>query len=79
MAQETRRRGSCAASLRTLQHATKLTSYYATLEQALKADAHRIKQNRRTSKALFEQIKADGFAGSYSRALIPLANGAKKA
>ncbi|NHZ84079.1 hypothetical protein F2P44_33190 [Massilia sp. CCM 8695] len=38
----------------------KLTPYHATLEQALKADAHRIKQNRRTSKALFEQIKADG-------------------
>ena len=45
----------------------KLTPYHATLEQAMKADAHRIKQNRRTSKALFEQIKADGYAGSYSR------------
>jgi len=45
----------------------KLTPYHATLEQALKADAHRIKQNRRTSKALFEQIKADGYSGSYSR------------
>ncbi|MGZ8968674.1 MAG: IS21 family transposase [Telluria sp.] len=45
----------------------KLTPYHATLEQALKADAHRIKQNRRTSKALFEQIKADGYIGSYSR------------
>lgn len=45
----------------------KLSPYHATLEQALKADAHRIKQNRRTSKALFEQIKADGYNGSYSR------------
>jgi transposase len=45
----------------------KLTAYHATLEQALKADAHRIKQNRRTSKALFEQIKADGYTGGYSR------------
>src|SRR5471030_3181129 len=45
----------------------KLTPYQAALEQALKADAHRIKQNRRTSKALFAQIKADGYAGSYSR------------
>lgn len=45
----------------------KLTPYHATLEQALKADAHRIKQNRRTSKALFEQIKADGYTGGYSR------------
>jgi transposase len=45
----------------------KLSPYHATLEQALKADAHRIKQNRRTSKALFEQIKGDGYTGSYSR------------
>ena len=45
----------------------KLTPYHATLEQALKADAHRIKQNRRTSKVLFEQIKADGYTGGYSR------------
>jgi transposase len=45
----------------------KLTPFHATLEQALKADAHRIKQNRRTAKALFVQIKADGYAGSYSR------------
>lgn len=45
----------------------KLTPYHATLEQALKADAHRIKQNRRTSKALFKRIKADGNTGAYSR------------
>jgi transposase len=45
----------------------KLSAFHATLELALKADAHRIKQNRRTSKALFIQIKADGYTGSYSR------------
>ena len=45
----------------------KLSPYYATLEQALKADAHRIKQNRRTTKALFVQIKAAGYTGGYSR------------
>src|SRR5471030_99639 len=45
----------------------KLTPYHAALEQALKADAYRSKQNRRTSKALFAQIKADGYTGSYSR------------
>lgn len=45
----------------------KLTPYHAALEQALKADAYRSKQNRRTSKALFTQIKADGYTGSYSR------------
>ena len=37
------------------------------LEQALKADAHRIRQDRRTAKALYAQIKADGYVGGYSR------------
>ncbi len=45
----------------------KLTPYHGALELALNADAHRIKQNRRTAKALFEQIKADGYPGGYSR------------
>ena len=44
-----------------------LAPYHTTLELALNADAHRIRQNRRTSKALFEQIRADGYTGSYSR------------
>ena len=46
---------------------TKLSAFQTVLEQALKADAHRIKQNRRTGKALFAQIKADGYSGGYSR------------
>lgn len=46
---------------------TKLSAFHATLEQALKADALCNKQNRRTGKALFAQIKADGYPGSYSR------------
>jgi transposase len=45
----------------------KLAPFHATLEHALKADAHRLKQNRRTAKQLFAQIKADGYAGGYSR------------
>ncbi len=45
----------------------KLTPFHAALEQALKADGHRIKQNRRTARALFVQIKADGYVGGYSR------------
>ena len=44
----------------------KLSAFHAVLEQALKADAHRHKQDRRTAKALFVQIKADGYAGGYS-------------
>lgn len=44
----------------------KLTAFHPTLEQALKADSFRAKHNRRTAKALFEQIKAEGYTGGYS-------------
>jgi transposase len=44
----------------------KLSPYHAELEQALKADAHRLKQDRRTAKALFTQIKGQGYDGGYS-------------
>ena len=43
----------------------KLSLFHATLEQALKADSHRPKHNRRTAKDLFAQIKTDGYMGSY--------------
>ena len=36
----------------------KLSPFHDTLEQALKADSFRAKHNRRSAKALFEQIKA---------------------
>ena len=45
----------------------KLTVFHAALEQALQVDSHRNKQNRRTAKDLFAQIKADGYQGGYSR------------
>ena len=45
----------------------KLGAFAEELEQALKADASRNKQDRRTGRALFVQIKASGYAGSYSR------------
>ena len=44
----------------------KLAAFTDELEQALKADAHRSKQDRRTGKALFVQIKASGYLGGYS-------------
>ena len=47
--------------------ACKLTAFHATLELALKADALRTRQNRRTVKALFAQIKVDGYLGGYSQ------------
>src|SRR3990170_3202217 len=45
----------------------KLTAFHAALEQALKADAQRAKQNRRTAKDLLAQIKADGYTGGYTQ------------
>ena len=45
----------------------KLTAFHATLECALKADALRTKQHRRTAKTLFAQIQGDGYVGGYSR------------
>ena len=44
----------------------KLGAFSGELEQALQADAHRNKRDRRTAKALFVQIQAAGYAGSYS-------------
>jgi len=44
----------------------KLSAFEATLEQALTADAHRPKHGRRTAKALFAQIQAQGYRGGYS-------------
>jgi transposase len=46
---------------------TKLTPYHETIKQALKADAHRPKRERRTARALHEEIKAAGYEGGYSR------------
>ena len=45
----------------------KLSPFHATLEQALKADSLRPKQQRRSAKALLAQIKAEGYDGGYSQ------------
>ena len=44
----------------------KLGAFHGALEQALKVDSHRLKQNRRTAKDLFERIKLAGYQGGYS-------------
>ena len=44
----------------------KLTPFVAVLEQALRTDAHRAKNARRSGKALFAQIQAQGYRGGYS-------------
>ena len=44
----------------------KLSPFIAQIEQALVADAGRIKRDRRTGKHLFTEIKANGYTGGYS-------------
>ncbi|TDR32054.1 IS21 family transposase, partial [Hydromonas duriensis] len=46
---------------------TLLTAYEPWLEAALKADSHRPKRDRRTAVKLHEELKKQGFNGSYSR------------
>jgi len=45
----------------------KLTPFHDSLKLALKVDAHRPRHERRTARALHAQIKAEGYAGGYSR------------
>jgi hypothetical protein len=45
----------------------KLTPFVEAIKQALKVDAHRPRHERRTARALHAQIKAEGYAGGYSR------------
>lgn len=45
----------------------KLTAHIEFLQTALKADALRPKKHRRTVRALFAQVKDQGYAGGYSR------------
>ena len=44
----------------------KLSAFEATLVAALKTDAHRARDQRRTARALFVQIQAQGYRGGYS-------------
>ena len=45
----------------------KLTVFHEALQQALKADARRPKHERRTTKALYVEIRAAGYDGGYTR------------
>jgi len=44
----------------------KLTPFEPVLDQALRTDAHRAKHARRSGRALFAQIQAQGYRGGYS-------------
>jgi transposase len=46
---------------------TKLTPFHEAIRQALKADTRRPKRERRTARALHEELKAAGYGGGYSR------------
>jgi len=46
---------------------TKLGEHQETLKLALKSDALRPRHERRTARALFEEIKAAGYGGGYTR------------
>jgi hypothetical protein len=46
---------------------TKLAPFHEAVTQALAADARRPKRERRTARALHEQLKAAGYDGGYSR------------
>ncbi|MCW5587908.1 MAG: IS21 family transposase [Chromatiales bacterium] len=46
---------------------TKLTPFHEAIVQALKADARRPKRERRTARALHEELRAGGYDGGYSR------------
>jgi len=45
----------------------KLTPFVEAIKQALKADARRPRHERRTAKALYTQIRAEGYNGGYTR------------
>jgi len=52
---------------RRVPRPTKLTPFHEAIKQALKADAHRPKRERRTALALHKEVKAAGYDGGYSR------------
>ena len=52
---------------RRSETAGKLTPFHEALELALKVDSHRTKQHRRTARALYAQIKVQGYGGGYTR------------
>ncbi len=49
-----------------VQKVGKLSAFEATLVAALKTDAHRARDQRRTARALFVQIQAQGYRGGCS-------------
>lgn len=44
--------------------------HFEQIRQWLKADSHRAKKERRTAKVMFNELKAQGYAGSYVRLAV---------
>lgn len=59
----------CKPTYRCKERAIKLTVFHEALVLAHKADARQTKQNFRTAKATFVQIKAGGYSDGYRRCL----------
>jgi transposase len=56
-----------APKYRRASRPSKLTAFHEVLKQALWADAHRARHERRTALALYGEIKAAGYEGGYTR------------
>lgn len=41
--------------------------YFEQIRQWLKTDSHRAKRDRRTARAMFNELKSQGYTGSYPR------------
>lgn len=54
----------------TRQRVSVVDPYSDQLRSWLETDSHRPKRDRRTAKAMFEAIKASGYAGSYPRVSV---------
>ena len=59
--------GSAEPKYRRRGVATKLTAFMVVVRQALEADSHRPKRERRTARALHAQLKVEGYVGGYTR------------
>lgn len=49
--------------------ASKLDGWMEVLRARLRSDSHRAKRERRTAMALFQSIRAQGYAGGYGRVM----------
>ena len=58
--------GDVEPKYRRVGKETVLTPFEATLVSALKADAHRPREHRRTARALLAQLQAQGYRGGYT-------------